>query len=52
MSDQSLPAPVLHFFRVECPACSQRFWNGVGATVGYPMHYASVHLGIPIWSRP
>jgi hypothetical protein len=35
----------------KCPACGRRFWNGIWQNLGYTMHYASAHLGIPVFRR-
>lgn len=58
MSDPALPDLVPHcrwcsWFRMQCPACEQTFPNGLWqmSIAGYPMHYAMVHLGIPVFRR-
>lgn len=40
------------WFRLECPACGRRFWDGMFRPLAYSMHYASIHLGIAVFRRP
>ena len=48
---QALPPAIEHFWTIECPECGQRWLHSRWNAVAYPMHYASVHLGIAIWRR-
>jgi hypothetical protein len=34
-----------------CPECDRRWLISRWNATFYPMHYASVHLGIPIWRK-
>jgi hypothetical protein len=40
------------WWRLKCPACNQRFTNGTGQVIGYPLHYATTHLGISPFRWP
>ena len=56
MTEPSIPDLVPHckwcgWFRMECPDCGRRFWNGIAQMLGYSMHYATAHLGIPVFRR-
>ena len=56
MAEPGIPPLVRHckwcaWFRMQCPACGQRFWNGMWQFVGYSMHYATAHLGIKVFRR-
>lgn len=37
-----------------CPACGKKFWNGPGqmSVTGYPLHYATAHMGIRPFRLP
>ena len=50
---QPIPPLIEHWIRVECPGCGLRWWRSRWDAFFYPMHYASAHLGIPVFrGRP
>ena len=56
MDEPGIPDLVKHckwcsWWRMKCPDCDATFTNGLWqmSIVGYPMHYAMIHLRIPIF---
>jgi hypothetical protein len=49
MGDAAIPPMIRHLFLSECPACGQKWLASHWDAFRYPAHYASVHLGIPLW---
>ena len=46
-----IPKLTYSLFYGKCPDCGQRFWNGLFQDLAFTMHYASTHLGIPVFRR-